>query len=304
MDKKERFHKGENKSKQKAVELTVTEASGLMDFLLNNLKKQSRNNIKSLLKYKEVFVDGRAVSQFDYSLKPGQKIRIVRSLNRYEDEIPMLDIIFENDEIIVINKPSGLLSIATEKEKVMTAYHLMTEYVKLNNPQGRIFVVHRLDRDTSGVLMAAKTESMKLALQDNWEELVTQRRYHAVVEGKLSQKSGTITSWLKETKTMLVYSSETDGDGLKAITKYEVIGENDEYSLLDIQLETGRKNQIRVHMKEMGNSVAGDKKYGARSNPIKRLALHSYRLELKHPFSGELMCFEAKTPKCFRAVVK
>ncbi|MFA5659403.1 MAG: RNA pseudouridine synthase, partial [Oscillospiraceae bacterium] len=199
---------------------------------------------------------------------------------------------------------AGLLSIATEKEKVFTAYHMMTEYVKLNNPQGRIYVVHRLDRDTSGVLMAAKNEKMKHALQDNWEELVTQRRYHALVEGRLDKKSGTITSWLKETKTMLVYSSMNDGDGLKAVTEFEVIKENNDYSLLDIQLHTGRKNQIRVHMKEQGHSVAGDKKYGARTNPIKRLGLHSYRLELKHPFNGEILCFEAKTPKCFSRVFK
>lgn len=284
------------------MELTVTEPARLLDFLLLRLSGKSRNNVKSLLAHKEVLVDGAVVTQYDHELHAGQVVSIARPSGRVQKPDSGLDIIYEDSDLIVINKPAGLLSIATEKEKELTAYHLLTDYVRSANPKNRVFAVHRLDRDTSGVLMVAKNEEMKLALQDNWSELVSVRGYMAVVEGQLSEKSGRIQSWLKQTKTMMMYSSGKAGDGLEAITNYRVIKENTGYSLLDIQLETGRKNQIRVHMKDLGHPVAGDKKYGAKTNPLKRLGLHAYQLELRHPFSHEVMCFEAKTPKGFQAL--
>lgn len=174
--------------------------------------------------------------------------------------------------------------------------------MRLSNPSNRIFAVHRLDRDTSGVLMVAKNEKIKLALQDNWSDLVSRRGYIAIVEGHLNEKSGRIQSWLKETKTLLMYSSDKAGDGQESITNYQVVKENAEYSLLDIHLETGRKNQIRVHMKDLGHNVVGDKKYGATTNPLRRLGLHAYQLEFKHPFSNEVMCFETQIPKSFTAL--
>ncbi len=166
----------------------------------------------------------------------------------------------------------------------------------------RIFTVHRLDRATSGVLMVAKNEKIKLALQDNWADLVSERVYVAVIEGQLREKSGRIQSWLKETKTLLMYSSPKVSDGLEAIINYQVLNETAEYSLLDIHLETGRKNQIRVHMKELGHNIVGDKKYGAKADSLKRLGLHAYKLEFKHPFSDKVMCFETRTPKSFTSL--
>nr|WP_319488763.1 RluA family pseudouridine synthase [uncultured Caproiciproducens sp.] len=283
-------------------EFRAAESAGLLDFLLFSLPGKSRNHVKSLLKYREVSVDGTVVTQHNYVLKPGQKVRISRSVKQDKAPKNILDILYEDDNLIVINKPAGLLSIATDKEKELTAYHLLTDYVRLHNSSNRIFAVHRLDRDTSGVLMVAKNEEMKLALQDHWAELVSQRGYMAVVEGQLTEKSGKIRSWLKQTKTQLVYSSAKAGDGKEAITNYRVVKENTEYSLLEINLETGRKNQIRVHMKDMGHPVAGDKKYGARTNPLKRMGLHAYKLELQNPFTLETMCFEAKPPKSFTAL--
>jgi len=291
---------GKKDDSQKAdVEFAVTEPIGLLDFLLLKLPGQSRNNVKSLLTYKQVLVDGVVVTRYDHALQAGQTIRISRSVSRVQKQANGLDIIYEDSDLIVINKPDGLLSIATDLEKEITAYHLLTEYVRMNNPKNRVFAVHRLDRDTSGVLIVAKNEKIKLALQDNWSDLVSVRGYMAVVEGRLSEKTGRIQSWLKQTKTMMMYSSDRDGDGLKAITNYQVIKENADFSLLDIQLETGRKNQIRVHMKDIGHNVVGDKKYGAKTNPLRRLGLHAYKLVLKHPFSNEVMSFEAKTPKSF-----
>lgn len=288
--------------KPKEIEFTVEDGSGLLDFLLLKLSNKSRNNVKSILTHKEVLVDGRVVTKHDYALKPGQTVRIAPPENRGEKSKSGLDIIYEDNDLLVINKPAGLLSIATEKEKELTAYHLMTDYVQLHNPKKRIFIVHRLDRDTSGVLMFAKNERMKLALQDNWSDLVSERGYVAIVEGKLKEKSGKIHTWLLETKTLLMYSSENEGDGQEAITNYQVINETPEYSMLNIGLETGRKNQIRVHMKELGHPVVGDKKYGAKTDPLKRLGLHANKLAFKHPFTNEKICFEAEMPKSFKAL--
>ncbi|MEL4105451.1 RluA family pseudouridine synthase [Oscillospiraceae bacterium WX1] len=274
----------------------MTEQSGLLDFLLQHLTKLSRNSVKSLLTRKVVFVDGKRVTKHDYPLKPGQTVHVAKSSGRDEKNTPV--ILYEDQDLLVINKPAGLLSIATDTEKDMTAYHLMTDYVRRSHPKSRLFIVHRLDRETSGVLLFAKNERMKQALQDNWEALVTERRYTAVTEGLFDQKEGTVRSWLKQTKTLLVYSGKA-GDGLEAVTTYRVIRESAEYSLVDILLETGRKNQIRVHMKELGHPVVGDTKYGAKTNPFKRLGLHANVLALSKPFSNEPMRFEAPVPGRF-----
>lgn len=296
----------ENRRKKSAItELIVDESCGLLEFLLKNLTKMSRNSVKSLLSRRQVMVDNHVMTQFDYSLKSGQKVSLLaQPIYRKDKQDILLDILYEDDDLIVINKPAGLLSIASDKEKEHTAYHMLTEYVKQSDPTARIFVVHRLDRDTSGILMVTKNDTVKYALQDNWASLVTQRGYMAVVEGHLAEKTGRVRSWLRETKTMMMYSSYTPGDGLEAITSYEVISENDEYSMLKIQLETGRKNQIRVHMNDLGSPIVGDKKYGSRKNPINRLALHAYKLELKHPFSGEILKFETAIPPKFKAILK
>jgi len=289
--------------KKTVLEFTVIEPCGLQDFLLRYVPNKSRNNIKSLLSFKEVFVDGVMTTKFDYPLQQGQKVSIHSAKNRASQPNELLEIIFEDENIIVINKPCGLLSIATENEKQQTAYHMLTDYVKGANQKNRVFAVHRLDRDTSGVLMVAKNEKMKLALQDNWADLVKERAYVAVVEGIVEKKSGTIKSWLKETKTMLMYSAPKSSGGLEAITNYKVIKENKNYSLLDITLKTGRKNQIRIHMKDIGHSVVGDKKYDSSSNPLKRLGLHANRLVVVHPFSKEEMSFEASLPKSFMGLL-
>ncbi len=293
----------QGKSKKKRdIEFVVTEPMGLMEFLLKYLTKKSRNNIKSLLTHKEVIVDGKPISKYDYMLKEGQKVTINFSGSRELAPKDELDIIYEDIDMIVINKPAGLLSVSTDKGNEITAYNMLMDYVKSKNVNNRIFVVHRLDRDTSGVLMIAKSEKIKYALQDNWDKLVSERGYMAVVEGQLNAKKGTVKSWLRETKTHLMYSSYTPNDGLEAITNYQVVKENEEYSMLDIRLETGRKNQIRVHMKDLGNNILGDKKYGSKADPLKRLGLHAHRLVLTHPFTREVMCFEAKLPKGFNSL--
>jgi 23S rRNA pseudouridine1911/1915/1917 synthase len=192
-----------------------------------------------------------------------------------------------------------VLSIATEKQKDNTAYSTLSDHVKRQDPRNRIFVVHRLDRETSGLMMFAKSEKVQKLLQESWNETIEQRTYLAVVEGYVQKREDTIVSYLVESKALIVYSNKNAEVGQKAITHYEVIKSNKNFSLLKVNLETGRKNQIRVHAKDIGHSVVGDEKYGAKSDPIKRLGLHAWVLAFKHPITGKDLNFETEIPAKF-----
>ena len=297
---KQRF---EHKSKdyKDIREYKVTQECELLEFLFLTFKDQSRNSVKSLLSNHRVAVDGAPISQFNFKLFPGDTV-IISKNPIHRKTRSNLPIIFENEELIVINKPSGLLSIASDKEKGSTAYRMLTEYVQQKDKHNRVFVVHRLDEDTSGVLMVAKNPKIQAALQDNWNDIVSKRGYYAIVEGHMTEKTGTIKSYLKKNAQNMMYSSKKPGDGQLAITHYKVIGEIDGYSLLDVHIDSGRKNQIRVHLGDLGHHVIGDDKYGNPSNPIKRLGLHAYELEFKHPFTGKVMKFTAPVPKEFKTL--
>lgn len=210
-----------------------------------------------------------------------------------------LNIVFEDKEMIVINKPAGLLTMATEKEVERTLFHQVISYEKKKNKNNKVFIVHRLDKDTSGLVMFAKNENLKHLFQENWNSLVKKRGYVGVVEGILDKKTGTIKSWINETKTLMCYSSDKPNDGKLAITKYKTVLENKSCSLLDIEIKTGRKNQIRVHMKDLNHPIVGDKKYGAKTNPIKRLGLHANILEIEHPLNHKVLYFETDVPASF-----
>lgn len=287
---------------KKPTRLTVSEPQELMEFLLSKLPSQGRNNIKSLLTHRQVQVDAEVITRYNHILQVGQEVTINWAIIRDEGPTTGLKILYEDSEIIIIDKPAGLLSIASDQEKLNTAYRQLRDYVSSTNPEERIFIVHRLDRDTSGVMMFVKNETIKHELQDSWKDTVIDRAYIAVVEGKIPETEGTIRSWLKETKTKLMYSSSREGDGLEAITHFKVLQTNSKYSLLEIRLETGRKNQIRVHMQDIGHSIIGDKKYGSTSNPIGRLGLHAHILAFKHPVSGQIMRFETEIPKKFTSL--
>lgn len=286
------------------TEFVVESDTLLLEYLFAKLENKSKNNVKSLLVRGNVSVNGKVITKHDYKLVVGQKVVIKWSQVFGDDRKELFDIIYEDNEIIVINKPSGLLSMSTTTETQNTAYHMVMDYVKRKNPKNRIFIVHRIDRDTSGVLLIAKNDSIKHALQENWSDIVTIRSYIAVVEGKIEKDSDTITSWLKETKTQLVYSSKRAGDGKEAITHYQKLKSHNKYSLLDVCIDTGRKNQIRVHMKDIGHNVVGDKKYGATTDPMKRLGLHAHILEFKHPITKKLMHFEAEIPNEFNKLFR
>lgn len=279
----------------------ITKECELLSFLLETFSNQSRNSVKSLLSSHRVSVDGAPVTQFNFKLYPGDTVIISSSPIRKKTR-SNLPIIYEDDEFIVINKPSGLLSVASDNEKGSTAYRMLSDYVQQKDKHNRIFVVHRLDEDTSGVLMVAKNPQIQKALQDNWNDIVKKRGYYAIVEGVLDNKTGTIKSYLKKNSQNMMYSSKKKGDGQLAITHYRVIKENEKYSLLDVNIDTGRKNQIRVHLGEMGHYIIGDDKYGEPSNPIKRLGLHAYVLEFVHPINKKKYKFYAPTPKEFSTI--
>ena len=206
--------------------------------------------------------------------------------------------LFENDFCMVFNKPSGLSVQGGEGVKVSLDSILSEQYTP------RPLLVHRLDRDTSGLMLFAKNENTKRALQDNWADILLSRGYTAVVEGCPAARRGTVTSWLKETKTHLMYSSGIKGDGQQAVTNYRVVESSGGFSILDIRIETGRKNQIRVHMKDIGHSIVGDRQYGTAKRTQNRLFLHAHLLEFKHPETGVVLRFETEIPKQFTALLK
>lgn len=274
----------------------VKENEILIEFLKKMFSNLSKNSVKSLLHNEKVFVNGNMTTKYNYELNVGDVVEIREKVAKN------IDIIYEDKDIIVINKPSGLLTVATEKEKNKTAYHLVMEYLKKKNKNNRIFIIHRLDKYTSGIIMFAKNERAKHLYQDNWNDIVKKRCYYAVIDGKMENKEGTIKSYLKENGNM-VYSVK-DRSGKLAITEYKVLKERKNISLLDINLKTGRKNQIRVHMKENKTPILGDLKYGEKSKLINRLALHAYKLELVNPVTKKLLTFEINMPNEFKMLFK
>lgn len=279
------------------MEIIVKKDGELLEYLINNLD-MSRKKIKNYLTHGSIVINGSVVKQYNYLVKAGMKIIIdTKGSNKNKFLFPIL---FEDDNIIVINKPSGLLTIATETEKINTLYHMVREYLITKDRRAKVFVVHRLDKDTSGVVIFAKNEKIKRDLQDNWNDYVKLREYVLVAHGSLKNKKDRVINYLKETKTRLVYNSK---DGIEAITNYEVIKEKNGFSLVSVFLETGRRNQIRVCFKELGNPIVGDKVYGIKDNKI-RLFLHANRLKLYYPIIKKEILFESNVPSDFKKLLK
>lgn len=279
--------------------MKVSENALLLDFLLKSMNHKSRNSVKSLLKHGQIFVNGKTITRYDFPLKSGDIITVSNHQSIVEKNIPQMRILYEDDDIIVIDKEAGLLTITTGNGIDITAVSLLKDYVQKQSPYNKIYTVHRLDQMTSGVLVFAKNSEAQHQLRDNWHNMVTKRTYVAVVEGKMDESAGKISSWLTENKkNYMVYSSPVDNGGKLAITRYKVLQTSDQFSLLELELETGRKNQIRVHLKDLGHPIVGDRKYGA-STSIGRIALHARVLEFYHPVSGEIMHFETPVPHLF-----
>ena len=281
----------------KYIEIPVREESNLMDFLLKQMGI-TKNRAKDLLTGRAVSVDRKLATHYDTPLHPGQVVRVSRHrqntmlLNKY------VKIVYEDKDIIVIEKSEGILSMASTPKQYCVK-NVLDEYFEKRHFKCTAHVVHRLDRETSGLMIYAKNIETAKILEDNWHDMVYDRRYIAVLCGRVEKEGGTIQSWLRESKSFVTYSSPTDNGGKLAITHYHRLRSTDDFSLVEMKLETGRKNQIRVHMADLGNPVAGDQKYGNGRDPLHRLALHAYRLNFYHPITREQMQFETPIPKEF-----
>ena len=278
------------------MEITVKDGAPLLEYLYTALAPQSRTSIKSLLTHSRISVNGRVTTAYDHPLKPGDRIEV--NANRkatFEDR--NLKIVYEDKWLIVADKRNGLPTISTGKENEITAYSILFAYMESKVENGRIFIVHRLDRDTSGLLVFAKDEQTKHMLQENWNRSVVERKYLGVCEGNFRHSEDTIVSWLKENpKSLKMSSSPIDNGGQKAVTHFRVLEQKNGFALLEIELETGRKNQIRVQLASIGHPIAGDRKYGAVANPFGRLALHAATLSFRHPHTGKILTFTSPLP--------
>lgn len=286
---------------------SVTEPSLLLEYLFKLYPQYKKTKVKQILKFGSVRVNDRVVTLHRHRLKPGDSVEVLSEKNTFLERLKTefsFKMVYEDEDLIVVEKPSGLLTMATEKEKENTLYFELTEYERARSKtkHGRIFIVHRLDRDSSGLVVFAKTEDAKHALQENWSKTI--KKYYAVTEGVPKEKDGLIEGYLAEDSFRRVYSvSKLSKTSKPALTRYRVLRDNGRYALLDTSLETGRKNQIRVHLSDLGHPIAGDMKYGAQTDPIRRLALHSYLLAFPHPSTGELKTFISKLPENFEKLV-
>ncbi len=278
------------------------------DMLLNCLEKKltdhKRTALKAMLKYGQVAVGQTPMTPFDTPVHRGDKISVNFTRPFVVFKNSKIKLVYEDDDIIVINKNNGVLSVATDNKKEGTAYSVLRDYLKRKNPALKLFVIHRLDRDTSGLMMFAKNIEAKEAMQHNWNNMVLNRKYVAVVEGKVEKEEDVIKSYLAETSQFEVYSTDDPEKGQLAITRYRRLFCGNGYSLLELELDTGRKNQIRVHMKDIHHPIVGDRKYGAKSSPIHRLALHARTLHFVHPITRKEMLFETPIPSRFMKMVK
>ncbi|MBR2678053.1 MAG: RluA family pseudouridine synthase [Bacilli bacterium] len=281
------------------MKLVVKQEGELLDYLYNNLD-MPKKRIKQYLTHGAIYVNNNKTTKYNYKLVPGMKI-VIDTDNKGKAELPF-DILFEDDNIIVVNKPSGLLTIATAKEKEKTLYHIVREYLVSKNRNAKVFIVHRLDKDTSGIVVLAKNQKIKNKLQENWNDYVSLREYTAVVHGHLKNKEDRIVEYLKENKINLVYAVR-NGDGKEAITNYKVIKENSNYSLVDITIETGRKNQIRVAFNNLNHPIVGDNKYGNIKDDKSRLYLHANRLKMYYPELKKDILFETNIPNEFKKIM-
>ena len=280
--------------------ITVKENAPLLEYLINNVS-ESRSKLKATLQGRGIAVNGRMVTQFDYQLKAGDKIIISRHKKQNQFKSRYVKIVYEDRWLVVVEKNIGILSMAAGHSS-LNVKSVLDDYFLKSRQKCRAHVVHRLDRDTSGLMVYAKDIDTEQILEHNWHQIVYDRRYVAVVSGEIEQENGTIANWLKDNKAYITYSSPTDNGGKYAVTHFQVLNRTTEHSLVEYKLETGRKNQIRVHSADMGHPVCGDVKYGNGDDPLHRLCLHAYILCFTHPVTGEPMEFSTPIPTIFRSL--
>lgn len=286
-------------AKKKDLKFIVKESTTLMQFIMDSFPGKSRSGIKFLLKENLIAVDGKVNSQFNHPLKTGQVMTVLAEKIKPEKPIVGLKIIHEDELMIIVNKHSGLLTNSSAKERVKTAYAMINSHFQKENATNRVFIVNKLDRDTSGILVFAKNEKVQKFLIEDWEKSIPEQVYIALVEGEVRKEKDTLTSYMKQSKALIVHSSQNETYGDKAITNYEVLKRKKGSTLLKINVETRVKNQIRVHMQEMKHPIVGDKKYGAKTNSIGRLGLHLKTIQITNPTSKKKITFDTEIPTKF-----
>ena len=283
--------------------LTVTEEQPLLEFLLSHVQ-QSRSKIKATLQGQGIKVNGKTVTQFDFPLKPGMKVAVSKTKrNQQPFRSRYVKIVYEDRWLIVVEKAVGILSMAAG-HSTLNVKSVLDDYFKKSRQNCTAHVVHRLDRDTSGLMVYAKDMETEQILEHNWHQIVYDRRYVAVLSGEMEENEGTIQNWLKDNKAYITYSSPVDNGGKLAITHFFTLDRTTEHSLVEFRLETGRKNQIRVHAADMGHPVCGDVKYGNGDDPLGRLCLHAFLLCFYHPVTQQPMEFETTIPSAFKHLFK
>lgn len=286
------------KNIKSSLTFNVTAEVRLLPFLMDKMHGISRNRVKALLTNRVVLVDNKIVTHPLTELHPGQIVQVDRSKHKMSFHSNALDIVYEDAYLLVIDKYPGVLSMSnnTRQETVQT---VLNRYLEKGSGKNTSHLVHRLDRDTSGLMVYAKDVQTQQSLIRGWHELVTDRRYVALVTGEMTKETGSVRSWLTEDKRFVVHSSPVDNGGQYAVTHYRLLEKGGGYSLVELELETGRKNQIRVHLADLGYPVVGDRKYGSGDDSLRRLALHAYMLCFRHPVTGKLLRFETPVPLSF-----
>ena len=278
----------------------VGQSMPLLEWMLANLKG-SRSKLKATLQGRGVRVNDKYVTQFDYQLKPGMRVSISKSKRNDRFKSRYVKMVYEDQYLVVVEKNVGILSMAAGHSS-LNVKSVLDDYFQRTRQQCRAHVVHRLDRDTSGRMIYAKDMQTEQMLEPNWHDIVYDRRYVGVVSGMMTEKAGTVANWLKDNKAYITFSSPVDNGGKYAVTHFRVLDSTDAYSLVEYQLETGRKNQIRVHSADLGHPICGDVKYGNGDNPLHRLCLHAYKLCFYHPVTRQPMEFETPIPTAFRSI--
>lgn len=304
----DRQHKNIRKYREDRILTFVNdseEGAPLLAFVGEKMRDRSRTDLKSWLKHGQIMIDGVVETAFNAPVVPGGKVEVNTTRPFVVLRNPRFQLVYEDDDVIVINKGYGLLSVGTQSHKKEdSAFSILRDYVKNKDPRNKLYVVHRLDRDTSGLMMFAKNEEAQEALRHNWNNMVLDRLYVALLEGYVKEDSGFVKSRLAENSQFVVYSTEEPGEGKLALTRFNVIKRANGLSLVEFSLDTGRKNQIRVHASEMGHPISGDRKYGAKESRLHRLCLHARTLRFAHPITRKDMRFELPIPSRFMDAVR
>lgn len=285
------------RQEHKGVRFMVKENCELMIFLMTKMSGISRTKVKNMLSNGLVWVDDEVISQYNFMLQPGMQVRIGKKEEKRKFTSKWMRIVFEDKYIVVVEKREGIVTNSPTDE--VSIQRVLNNYFEFTRQRCRAHTVHRLDKHTSGLLIFAKDKKISFMFEKNWKDIISDRRYVAVVEGFMEKEYGTVESYLKDNRMFVSYSSDTDDGGKHAITHYKTLKRKPDFSLVELRLETGRKNQIRVHMHDLKHPIVGDEKYGSASDPIKRVALHAYKLSFTHPMTNEELSFETPIPTNF-----